>query len=372
MMNSRILYRFCPSWTRSLAAMVVIAACQLPHNCAFGQAASKETTTWKKLGFDHLSEEFSDDQISLFEGLNASRGTWLFEGETVVGGVSSAFAGRLQVSGNPKSGRLPMWKMNWVWTADESEYVMFDSIMASPQGNEFELMLFRVGPVKKPIAGRPRDSAQTKMFKGTWDTKNKVINWSKASLPVRDAQVEVDIADPKSSLTMIVTEDGRVSFKSEIETETGPLLFTGNARERIGQAPVETTTLTGKHEFKSATEVTDRRIKPCLPSQATDISLQSERGGHFARYTIAEDDLMEFLDQLWEAEKDNSAHERQQMSGEGEPVKKERMAKRFASVGWEPLNNATIYYSPSKPSGAMTTYYYDRELGMAYHDTGYW
>ncbi|MFT5107795.1 MAG: hypothetical protein ACI9UA_003429, partial [Pseudoalteromonas tetraodonis] len=27
---------------------------------------------------------------------------------------------------------------------------------------------------------------------------------------------------------------------------------------------------------------------------------------------------------------------------------------------------------PSKASGAMTTYYFDREAGIAYHDTAYW
>ena len=35
-------------------------------------------------------------------------------------------------------------------------------------------------------------------------------------------------------------------------------------------------------------------------------------------------------------------------------------------------DKAVVYYSPSKGSGAMTTYYYDRKAGIAYHDTGYW
>lgn len=60
------------------------------------------------------------------------------------------------------------------------------------------------------------------------------------------------------------------------------------------------------------------------------------------------------------------------MAGEGEPANRERMARVFKAAGWEPLDNAITYYSPSKPSGAMTTYYYDREAEIAYHDTGYW
>ena len=81
---------------------------------------------------------------------------------------------------------------------------------------------------------------------------------------------------------------------------------------------------------------------------------------------------MKFLDQLWEAKKDSSAHKRELMSGEGEPTKQREMARFSKMVEWEPLENATTYYSPSKGSGAMTTYYYDKKAGIAYHDAGYW
>lgn len=60
------------------------------------------------------------------------------------------------------------------------------------------------------------------------------------------------------------------------------------------------------------------------------------------------------------------------MSGEGDPANQETMARFLKVTGWKPLDKAMIYYSPSKPNGAMTTYYYDREAGIAYHDRGYW
>jgi hypothetical protein len=149
-------------------------------------------------------------------------------------------------------------------------------------------------------------------------------------------------------------------------------MTSGKAIVRTGKAPAEAVTLTGKHSFRTAAEIADRRIKPWLPPQATEISLLSERGGHFARYKVGEADFMKFLDRLWEAKKDSSAHKRDFMAGEGEPANRESMVRRFKAAGWEPLDNATTYYSPSKPSGAMTTYYYDREAGIAYHDRGYW
>ncbi|MFT4550332.1 MAG: hypothetical protein ACI9MB_004309 [Verrucomicrobiales bacterium] len=102
-------------------------------------------------------------------------------------------------------------------------------------------------------------------------------------------------------------------------------------------------------------DVTDPRVTRCLPPGAGDIVLRSERGGHFARYMVSEKDFHHFLDGLWETNKDSSAHRREQMHGEGETVE-----------------NAVQYYGPSKASGAMTTYYFDREAGIAYHDTAYW
>jgi hypothetical protein len=149
-------------------------------------------------------------------------------------------------------------------------------------------------------------------------------------------------------------------------------LASAKAIARTGRAPAEPVTLTGKHSFKTAAEISGPRIEPCLPPQATDLSLLSERAGHFARYKVAEADFTRFPDRLWEARKDSSAHQRDGMGGEGEPAKRERMARRFKPPGWEPLDNAIVSHSPSKPSGAMTTCYYDREAGIAHHDTGYW
>jgi hypothetical protein len=109
-----------------------------------------------------------------------------------------------------------------------------------------------------------------------------------------------------------------------------------------------------------------------LPPQASDISLFSEAAGHFARYKVTEKGFREFLDKLWEEHGDGSAHIHDSMSGEGMPANREEMVRRFKSFGWEPLENALIFYSPSKRNGAITTYYFDRETGIAYHDRGYW
>jgi hypothetical protein len=220
------------------------------------------------------------------------------------------------------------------------------------------------------------DSAKWKdltPFQGTWNLESRTITWTERDLPVRlpDQAAKDDSSTPKQSFDMVVAADGKILIRNSKHMPQGQMV-SAKAVVRTGEAPAEPATLTGKHSFKTAAEVSDRRIKPCLPPQATEISLLSERSGHFARYKVAEADLMTFLDKLWEAKKDSSAHKRDEMHGEGEPANRERMARRFKAAGWEPLDKAVVYYSPSKGSGAMTTYYYDREAGIAYHDTGYW
>lgn len=128
----------------------------------------------------------------------------------------------------------------------------------------------------------------------------------------------------------------------------------------------------GESSHATRTDVSQQRVRRCLPPGAGEITLYQELGGHFARYEVSEADFYGFLDALWEAEEGQSAHERAQMSGEGEPAKPKQFARRFELLGWKPLENAVTYYGPSKSSGAMTTYYYDPVAGVAYHDTGYW
>ena len=333
----------------------------------------KAATTWQDLGFNRLPEGLSTNEISLFEGLNAARGTWSFEGRTPDGDAATPLKGTLQMMGNPKSGMLPIWKMVWGWPADNPRHALIYTILASPREDRFDLMLTRIGPVKNTGADRIKPKIQPTIFQGTWNSENRTITWTEADLPdgLGDQTAEKDSSKPKQTFEMVVAADGKILIQNSNHAPQSQMV-SGKAIVRTGKAPAEPVTLTGKHSFKTTAEVSDRRIKPCLPPQATEISLLSERGGHYARYKVAEADFMKFLDKLWEAKKDSSAHKRDEMHGEGEPANRERMARRFKAAGWEPLDKAAVYYSPSKGSGAMTTYYYDREAGIAYHDTGYW
>jgi len=223
--------------------------------------------------------------------------------------------------------------------------------MASPRPDRFDLMLARIGPVKNPAADNAKPKVRPTMFQGTWDLENRTIFWTEASLPgaMGGQAAEEDPSKPRQSFEMVVAADGKISIRNSKNTPQA-LITKGEAIVRTEKAPAGPVTLTGKHSFKTTAEVADLRVRYCLPPQATDISLLSERGGHFARYKVAEADFKKFLDTLWEAKKDSSAHQRDEMHGEGEPANRERMARRFKAAGWDPLDNATVFYSPSKHS----------------------
>ena len=332
----------------------------------------KTATTWQDLGFNQLPEGFSTDVIPLFEGLNEARGTWSFEGEMAGDDAAATLKGSLHIMGNPKSGMVPIWEMAWGWPADDPGHTIIYNIMAGPREDGFDLMLIRIGPVKIPGADNAKPKVLPTMFQGTWNLENRTLTWtergSPAGLPGQAA--EEDPSKPKQSFDMVVAADGKISIRNSKHMPQGQMVI-AKAIVQTGEAPGEPVTLTSKHSFRTAAEIADRRIKPWLPPQATEISLLSERNGHYARYKVEEDHFMKFLDGLWEADKGSSAHKRDEM-GEGKPGNPESIAKRLKTVGQEPLGNFRVYFSPSKRSAAMTTYYYDREAGIAYHDRGYW
>ncbi|MDG2124494.1 MAG: hypothetical protein P8J87_12385 [Verrucomicrobiales bacterium] len=246
-------------------------------------------------------------------------------------------------------------------------------IMAEPCKSGFDLMLTRFGPVKLPLVDKAKPRIMPDMFRGEWNSKNRAITWTARDMParLRGKATEKNSSEPKQTFEMVVAVDGKILIQSSKHTPQGQMA-TGKAIVRTAEAVAGPVTLTGEHSFQTADEVADSQIKPWLPRQATEITLRSERNGHYARYELAEKDFMRFLDDIREADKGKSAHKRGERSGGGTVAKPERIENRFKRAGWENQGKFTIHHGPSKRSSAVTTYYYDREAGIAYQDRGYW
>ena len=332
----------------------------------------KTETTWLDFGLN-LPPDFPTNEISLFEGLNLACGTWSFQGATINDQAKTPIEGSVSVIGNPQSGMFPMWRITWTWSAEDSEIASLYILGAGPRKDGFDLMLTRIGPVETSESNNAQRKVLPTIFKGAWNSETRTLKCMEADPPrgFPKQAVEGDASKPKQVFDLVVAKDGKLSVHQSQHMPAGQLV-SAEATLRTGQAPKMPAVLNGKHSFQSVAEITDSRIKPWLPPEATNISLMSDRGGHFARYQVAEADFKKFINKLWKDQGEDSAHERESMFGEGEPAQEERMVRRFEPLGWKPLRNAIVYYSPSKSSGAMTTYYYDRDAGVAYHDRGYW
>ena len=79
----------------AIATMFLCTAALLPSSRqAVAQTPESQVSAeWKALGWT-LPKSFSPDQIALFKGLNAARGTWSFKAEAVDGDTTTALTGQ--------------------------------------------------------------------------------------------------------------------------------------------------------------------------------------------------------------------------------------------------------------------------------------
>jgi hypothetical protein len=128
----------------------------------------------------------------------------------------------------------------------------------------------------------------------------------------------------------------------------------------------------GTFEYATFEEVNDFRAERYLPTAATAILMQKHANGYLARYSISGSDFHAFLDNLWQEYGRHSTIERGKMLGEGLPAAREIQEAFFSELGWKPLEDATLYYSPSEADGGGATYFFDSNTGVAMQRTGYW
>lgn len=367
-----------------LLSTLLQAAAQTPE--------SQVSADWKALGWT-LPESFSPDQIGLFKGLNAARGTWSFAAETVDGDTTAALTGTLVTTGGPQGGMVSAWNLTWSWPGENPQHAIVEKIVAMPEKNQrFGLMLVRFGPVNYSEA-QPgqRPKVPPAIFTGQWDAEKRTINWTPRGLPGKqDDQAATQEDAPAPEFEMVVAPDGKISIQNSKNLPAGQI-SSGGATTRTGEAPQEQEEaefLTGLHRFQNGSEISDPRIMRYLPAEATDIRLVSDRNGHMAHYRIPAEAFDKFLAEVWERyRKERAAQPKSWLHYSEEDITK---ARKGAPVGryepsvrsseiifdkpniWEPLENATRYEGPRKGSAAGATYYFDRETGTAFHDAGYW
>lgn len=355
-------------------------------------AVSQASADWKALGWT-LPESFAPDQIALFKGLNAARGTWSFQAEAVDRAATSGLTGKLIVTGGPQGGMASTWNLIWSWPAENPQQAIVETIVATPGKNQqFSLMLVRFGPLKysEPQL-KPPPRGQRTIFMGHWDAGKQTLNWNQQRLPETPAAQETTQQNRAvAKLEMVITADGKISLQGSENLQAGQIL-TGGVIVRLGDPPPppeQDSFLTGMHRFPKGSEISDRRITRYLPADATDVRLISDRNGHMAHYRISAESFDTFLKNSWDrytkeraanpeswihySDGDITAAREGSLVGRYEPKVRSTEILFDKPVVWEPLENATKYEGPRKKSAAGATYYFDREKGIACHDAGYW
>ena len=352
--------------------------------------APKVSADWQALGWT-LPESFSPDQIALFKGLNAARGTWSFVAETVDGDTTTALTGNLVATGGSQGGMASSWSLTWSWPAENPQYTIEEQIMAMPEKNQqFGLMLVRFGPVKYSEAQlKQKPKVSPTIFMGQWDAEKQTVKWRLRRLPEKQGH-QATTQEDAPAFEMLVAPDGKISIQNSENLPAGQISTCG-ATARTGKAPQkpeEPEFLTGMHRVQKGSEISDSRIMRYLPAEATDIRLISDRNGHMAHYRISAEAFDKFLAKVWERYRKERAAEPKRWADyseesiiaalKGSPVGHYEPKVRSTEIifdkpiVWESLENATSYEGPRRRSAAGATYYFDRETGIACHDAGYW
>ena len=377
-------------------SMVMVLLCTAALVSATPETAAQTPTSqispeWQALGWT-LPKSYSPDQIALFLGLNAARGTWSFEAETSGEETTGSLAGKLLVQGGSKGGMASAWNLIWSWPADHPKHAIIENLLAMPEKEQFGLMLVRFGPVQYS-EDQPMQKPNTppSFFMGRWDGEKQKITWAPRP-PFGGERGEETAKEetPSPVFEMLVDAAGKISIQNGKHLPEGQIQA-GRATVRLEEAPQqsgEPQLLTGLHHIEKGSEISDPRILRYLPAEASDIHLISDRNGHMAHYRISPKAFDAFLEQVWKRYREERAAKPESWLDYSEEEIAE--ALKGASVGryepqvrsteiifeevltWEPLEKAWSYSGPRKRSAAGANYFYDREKGIAFHDAGYW
>lgn len=128
----------------------------------------------------------------------------------------------------------------------------------------------------------------------------------------------------------------------------------------------------GTFEYATIQDIDDFRARRNLPPAAKDIVMHKQAIGYRARYSISASELQDYLDRLWEQYGEASVSKRDERFDRDPVIYQEIQAHLFSDLGWEPLENPAVFYSPTEADGGGATYYFDSNAGVVLQRTGYW
>jgi len=219
---------------------------------------SQVSADWKALGWT-LPKSFSPDQLALFKGLNAARGTWSFKAEAVDGDTTTALTGDLVITGGSQGGMASTWQLTWSWPAENPQHAIVENIVAMPEykNQQFGLLLVRFGPVnyaETQLKKKPK--ALPAMFMGQWNAEKQTVSWTPRGLPGKQCD-QAATSEDSPAFEMLVAPGGKISIQNSRNLPSGQI-STGGTAARKADAPQkseEPELLTGMQRFQKGSEI---------------------------------------------------------------------------------------------------------------------
>jgi type II secretion system protein G len=208
-----------------------------------GNEQSSQPTTWKELGLEMIPGDYPVDGISLVNGLNQARGTWVFSGARLESGESKEVVARISVGGSFRNAlkleKFPSWQFGLEWIERQEQQRAGFLIIGMPAPNGFELMLVR--PPMNPLAANSKPRPQ--LFQGAWNAETQTIIWTlNDKLPPGIPQPPAAEANagPPETFEMVFPDEGGIVLQNYRDlSDEDALRLTGRTQHRIGEPFVE-------------------------------------------------------------------------------------------------------------------------------------
>jgi hypothetical protein len=124
----------------------------------------------------------------------------------------------------------------------------------------------------------------------------------------------------------------------------------------------------GKFHYAEPSEVRDYSIRGWLPTEASNIEVDSYPQGFRAKYSVAKHDLDQWFNDYWNKFGQYSAIDRVPV----EQLDPNSLDINFGDLDWPVLPDVLFYEGPSAQNGAGFSIWFSESQGIAYEQAGYW
>lgn len=205
------------------------------------QQPQAEPLTWKSLLGEEAPEDYPMDPLSLIDGLDKSRGSWIFAGTRHGDGEDVEFEADMQIQGGFKNlialGRMPGWQITLQWPRQQPEQAWKLALISAPEPKGIKWMLVsmysRDGETPAP--------GERQFFDGVWNAETRTLTWTPKVPQLlgnqTDAKPSPDQQPIGREFQMLVKENGELQIRNFRQSES--LQVSGQAAARVGEPYVE-------------------------------------------------------------------------------------------------------------------------------------